>query len=258
MSGISGINSGILGSIMSTSMQSRTDPAEKFKQLDVDSSGALDKTELSTLAKELSKMMGKTLNVDSSITTYDADGDGSLSQEEMGTMMKDTLGPPPDAAGKISFSGTDEDQLTTLLKMLEEMSGSSSTGSLPPDPAEKFAELDADSSDGLSQTELDAMAEDFANVTGRTLDMTEAIASYDTDGDSELSQEEMDTMMEAVREKSGGPPPPPPEGGGVSQRRAADAYLANNGEDQLTQLRELLERLTGTSILSDTDTSSTT
>ena len=93
MSNISGISS-ILSSILIQGTQSRPDPAQKFKELDTDSNGGLDKTELSAMAKELSKMTGKTLNVDDAITTYDANNDGLLSQDEMGAMMQPVLGPP--------------------------------------------------------------------------------------------------------------------------------------------------------------------
>ena len=66
MSSISGISSSSI-SVMLQNMQSKA--ADKFKELDTDSNGGLDKTELSAMAKELSKMTGKTLNIDDAMTT---------------------------------------------------------------------------------------------------------------------------------------------------------------------------------------------
>ena len=144
MSSINAINNGsITGSIISSSIRSRPDPAEKFKELDTDGNGGLDKTELSALGKELAKMTGKTLDVDASITTYDANGDGLLSRQEMDTMMRETMGPPPDGAqgtNNQSTTGTtgslNQDQLTILLKMLGDASSASST-TAPTDPASR-------------------------------------------------------------------------------------------------------------------------
>ena len=207
MSSINGVTSTISGSIMTQGLRSRPDPAEKFQNLDADGSGTLDKTELSELAKELSKMTGKTLDIDASITTYDADGDGALSQEETDTMMRETMGPPPTGGG--------------------------------PDKAEKFAELDSDSSGGLGQEELDVMAEELAAMTGQSIDMSSAIATYDADGDGELNADEVDTMMQETMEA----PKPPERIGGKSAQEISSAYLANSGEDQLNLLQQLLDKL---------------
>jgi len=248
MSSIDGISGSIIGSIRSQSSESRQDPAEKFKELDSDGSGGLDKTELSSLAQELSKMIGKTLDVDSSITSYDANEDGELSREEMASLVKDTLGAPPemgqDASNLSSASGS-EDNLQTLLNLLEEMNqqrggmqGAPPAGP-PPDPAEKFAELDTDANGTLSQDELDAMATDFAADTGQTIDMTDAISSYDTDGDGELNQDEMDTMMQAQREAGG----VSSDGNSSMMRLASNTYQATSNMDRIAELRQLMEEI---------------
>lgn len=97
MSGISGISSDILSSLVTQATRSRTDPAEKFKELDTDGNSNLDTTELSPLAQKLSKMTGNTLSAEDAITTYDTDGDGELSQNEMDNMIKNVLEPPPNS-----------------------------------------------------------------------------------------------------------------------------------------------------------------
>ena len=219
MSSISGIGSSAIGgtSGIMQSTRSRPDPAEKFKSLDSDGSSTLDKTELSDLAKELSKMTGKTLDVDASITTYDSDGDGALSEEETGMMMREVLGPPPGGGAQ----GTD--------------------------PEARFAELDSDGSGGLGLEELEAMAAG-APQGAQSVDVSEALSKYDSDGDGELNSEEMAAMMKDL-----GPPPSSTETSTeqaateqattFTARQASEAYLANSGEDSLARLMDLLEQL---------------
>ena len=280
MSSISGINNSMLSSILTQTMQSRTDPAQKFKELDTDGNGSLDKTELSAMAKELSSMTGKTLNVDDSITTYDADNDGLLSENEIGVMLQQVLGPPPSAGSGVSSQQASEayqansgdDQLSALLKILEQSTNSSSTSSSSddtlsilldmlaqsesssstpqtrPDPEEMFKKLDSDNSDGLNKDELDVWAEDFSKMTGQTIDTADAISTYDADGDGELSRTEMDTMMKALQEKSGGPPPPPPDiMAGTSSSTSDETSSATDttqtqSSDRVSLIRQLLEQ----------------
>jgi hypothetical protein len=170
-------------------MQSRTDPAQKFKELDTNGNGSLDKTELSAMAKELSSMTGKTLNVDDSITTYDANNDGLLSEDEIGVMLQQVLGPPPNAGSGVNpqqasqayQANSGDDQLSALLKILEQSANSSSTSGssssndtlsillnmlaqpesslstaeTKPDPEEIFKKFDSDNSNGpVSYTHL--------------------------------------------------------------------------------------------------------
>jgi Ca2+-binding EF-hand superfamily protein len=286
----------MLSSIFTQGMQSRPDPAQKFKELDTDSNGSLDKTELSAMAKELSTMTGKALNVDDSITTYDADSDGQLNQDEVGAMMQQVLGPPPNAgsgvssqqasqayqansgddqlsallkildqtANSSSTSSSSDDTLSILLKMLEQSANSSSTANSRPSPDEMFKKLDSDSSSGLNKSELDAWAEDFSKMTGQSIDTANAISTYDANGDGELSQTEMDTMMKALQEKSGGPPPPPPDmmSGANSNTSdqtssATDTTQTTSKSDQVALIRQLLEQYANNlSITSNTNITS--
>jgi Ca2+-binding EF-hand superfamily protein len=281
MSNISGISS-ILSSILIQGTQSRPDPAQKFKELDTDSNGGLDKTELSAMAKELSKMTGKTLNVDDAITTYDANNDGLLSQDEMGAMMQQVLGPPPTTGSGVSSqqasqayqansgddqlsallkildqmanssltssssssskSSSSDDTLSVLLKMLEKSASSSSAEKSRPNPEEMFKKLDTDSSSGLNKTELDVWAKDFSKMTDQTIDTTNAISTYDTSGDGELSQTEMDAMMRALQEKSGVTPPPPPDMTAGTSSTSDTSPQTNSKNEQVSLIRQLLEQ----------------
>lgn len=266
MSSINGVSS-VMGSLSVQNTQSRPDPAEKFKELDTDSSGGLDKTELSALAKELSKMTGKTLNVDESITTYDADNDGQLGTDEMDTMMQTLRSPTASGAGMQQILGayqtnSGDDEIATLMKMLDDLDqslSSSTTGSSTaasseetmsillkaldkvasassaslsrPDPETKFKELDTDGSAGLSKSELDVMTKEISSMTGETMDTEEALVSYDTDKDGELSKTEMDTMMQGKMAQAGAPPP-----------ASGDPSSASGDSDQVSPLRRLMEQ----------------
>ncbi len=214
MSSINELSSLMNSIAVQGTQQSRPDPVQKFEELDTDSNGGLDKVELSTIAMELSKMTGTTVNVDDAITTYDADNDGLLSQDEMGTMMEETIGPPPSSDGNFAMqqaleayqanSEEEDDQLSILLNMLQKSSNSSTLSSVRPDPEERFAELDSDGNGSLNQSELEVMAENISLMTGQTIDTEDAISTYDADGDGELSMAEMDPMMkESIRPPSG-------------------------------------------------------
>jgi len=67
--------------------------SKMFNKIDRDGSGGIDKTEFSDIAKQLSEMSGKSVNVDSIFSTYDKNSDGSLNLEELDSFNKDN--PPP-------------------------------------------------------------------------------------------------------------------------------------------------------------------
>ncbi len=62
----------------------RPDPAEMFKKVDSDGNGGISQSELDAMAGEMEAKTGKTLDMSEAVTTYDLDGDGLLSQDEMG------------------------------------------------------------------------------------------------------------------------------------------------------------------------------
>jgi len=98
------------------------------------------------------------------------------------------------------------------------------------------------------------MTEDIAAVTGQTVDFSKALSNYDADGNGELNQEEMDVMMQDKMRPNGAPPP---EGNGSARlQQALSAYQSNSGEDQLDQLRKLLEQMINAQTTSYTTTTS--
>lgn len=135
MSNIGGISSSTMNSIRSQGLGSRPDPAQKFKEYDADSNGGLDKTELSAIGKELSKITGKTVDLVGSMKTSDTNNDGLLSQDEMGSMMRQVVGPPSGMGSDFKTQqamqsyqvNSEKDQYSTLLELLDQKDSSSRT-----------------------------------------------------------------------------------------------------------------------------------
>lgn len=207
MSSISGITSSLMSSMLQ-SMQSRPDPAQKFKELDTDSSGGLDKTELSTMAKELSKMTGKTLNVDDAIKSYDANNDGQLSQDEMGTMMQKTMGPPTSDGSSMQQvldayqSNSGDDQMSIFLKMLGQSSSSSSTSD--------SSSTSSSSDDTMSillkmmdQISSSSSTSYSSSVSSSRPNPDEIFKKLDSDGSGGLNQSELDVMAKNISSMTG-------------------------------------------------------
>lgn len=161
----------------------------------------LSQTGLDTVTKQISEKTDTGIDATDVVTAYDTDGDGALSGTELESFL--------------SATG---------------MTGTMST--MPPAPAadeeddedsgDLFSQIDSDKSGGVSQTELDSLAETIASETGIELDTTDAVATYDTDGDGELSQDELGSFLDA----SGLQPPQGP------MQQAMSAYGLNSGGGQ--------------------------
>lgn len=76
------------------------DPSAMFKKIDTDGSGGVDASELQTMFTDMAGKMGKTGSTGSTpdasqmIKDFDADGDGSLNQDELGKGMQSLMPPP--------------------------------------------------------------------------------------------------------------------------------------------------------------------
>ena len=79
----------------------------------------------------------------------------------------------------------------------------------PPDPEEKFQELDADASGGLDAEELQNLVDRIAEMTGADLTADGMLARLDADGNGTL---EMGEMPRPGRLGFQGPPPFPDGG----------------------------------------------
>jgi Ca2+-binding EF-hand superfamily protein len=253
----------------------RPDPQEIFKKIDTDNSGGISQAELKAFSEDMQKKTGQTLDSgDTAFTTYDTDGSGTLSTEELNSLLESNNPgppagagqgmappppPPPDQATAAYSANSGQDTLSSLISSLQDLldklssdgdsDDSSSTDSVGtstsprPDPLDFFNKVDSDGSGEISQAELKTLAEDMKNTTGGSIDTgDEAFKMYDTNGDGSLSQDELKTVMDNSR--SG-----PPHGPGIGMRpqlsstEQTDSSASDSLQSQISMLRDLLNRL---------------
>ena len=173
-------------------------PEKLLSKLDTDQSGGVDGTELQSLIDDVAQKTGMGLDTSAKdmLAQYDADGDGSLNGEELGSAMKNLLPPPPTTMEFAQSRGMERG-------MERGMAGD-----------DLFGKVDSDGDGSVSQDELQGLPEKMsggtASKTGTRSD--ELFAQLDTDGDGQLSQAEFDAgrPSEQASGTAGGRPPPPP------------------------------------------------
>lgn len=128
-----------IGSIGASSMQ-RPDPLGVFKKTDSDGSGGVSQTELKNLADVIKEKTGKTLDVSNdSFKTYDSNSDGSLSGDELKSVLDNSgfgppqgmqgMGPPPPPPQQASnsynanSSNSGQDSVSELVSNLQNLLG---------------------------------------------------------------------------------------------------------------------------------------
>ncbi len=108
---------GFMGTMNTQEMQKHQD--EMFCKLDSNSDGSIDKTELASLAKNISEDTGNTLDVDSVFSTYDTDGDSQLSKDELNSYMEANRPPMPMKNATSAYSANSStDKISSLLEYL--------------------------------------------------------------------------------------------------------------------------------------------
>jgi Ca2+-binding EF-hand superfamily protein len=252
-----------------------------FKKVDSDSSGGVSQAELKTLATDINSKTGKTVKVDdTSFTSYDSDGNGTLSSEElMKAMESNGFGPPggmagagemgtqpsKDQAAATYAANSSDDSLASMIADLQQQllqlqsktgdqNTSAETSSISknrPERQDFFKKVDADGNGTVSKDELTAMAEDLKKMTGQSITINnDTFTSADSNSDGSLNSDELKSFMD----KSGFAPPPPPPGG-MGTRKSNDTSSTESSEtgststkssnqDQIDLLKIMLEKLT--------------
>ena len=255
---------------------------QMFKKVDTDSSGGISQDELKTLATDLSNKTGKSIKVDdTSFTSYDSDGSGTLSSKELMNALQsngfgppqgmggagEMMGPPPakDQAATAYAANADGDSLATLIaglqKLMEQLqsgSGDQSTDTASvsnnqngPNPQDFFKKVDTDSSGTISKDELTTMAEKLKQMTGQSITVSDdTFTTADSNNDDSLNNDELKSFMD----KSGFAPPPPPPGGmdrvmssdtaSSDSTKTGSAGSKSSNQDQIDLLKIMLEKLT--------------
>lgn len=161
--------------------------ADMMSKADADSNGVLSKDELGSFLQSISAADGSSSAsqemTDKMFADFDADGDGSITQDEAQTAMDNILGamrgevngmnpppPPPQGQG-------------------------------PMDPESFLSSADTDGNGSVNQAEFTAMLE--SGPLGKAQNSSDIINAMfgetDSDGDSEVSLEELQAAMENHR-----------------------------------------------------------
>ncbi|WP_374653745.1 EF-hand domain-containing protein [Dongia sp.] len=189
-----------------------------FAKLDANEDGGVDQAEFLSGAgvSESSTDTAKETLATELFNSFDSDGDGKLTQDELET----------------GFQKLSDDMRATLIQQQE------ASRPQPPSAEEMFAKLDGNSDGGVDEAEFIAGAPQDGNGPSAT-ELKEMFASFDTDGDGSLTSEELQAGFESNRPD--GPPPggggaggPPPSGGGASAS-------SSDEEDEEDTLLEILQ-----------------
>lgn len=172
---------------------------ELFTKLDADGSGGLDSTEVQSLTEKISEATGVSVDLSEFLATYDADSDGTLSEDETVSALEANRpqGPPPPPPGGMG-------------------------GMRGPDESEMVSSADTNGDGVISAEEAEALVGIVNNATGSSLEAEDFVGSYDSDGDGSLSTDEAVAAMEANRPQG----PSARSEGQVSGAEGLDSILA--------------------------------
>lgn len=152
--------------------------AELFTKLDTNGSSSLESAEVQTLTEKISAATGVSVDLAEFLTSYDADSNGSLNQEEAVTALEANRpqGPPPPPMGQ---AGGPE--------------------------AEMINSADTNGDGVISTEEAEGLVGIINQATGSTLTAEDFTTSGDSDEDGSFSIDEAVAAMAANRPQ--GPPP---------------------------------------------------
>lgn len=94
---INGLNSSMMAS-MSGMIQNMPAPqgGNMFQKVDSSGDGSIDSAEFSTMAQQLSETSETEIDTETAMTSYDSDGDGGLSGDELKSFLDDNGFAPPE------------------------------------------------------------------------------------------------------------------------------------------------------------------
>lgn len=181
------------------------DPARMFSKTDSDGSGGVDASELQSMFSDMAARFGSqgtsgtTPDAQQMLTQFDADGDGSLSQDELGQGMQ-SLSPPTstmDFAQKSqSAQGAQQGQGGPG------GAGGPPPGGPPPAGAASSSTSDSTTLDPLDTNEDGTVSAEEAAAGKATEDLMKALLeAVDTDDDGQLSKAEMDTFQQVMTDQ---------------------------------------------------------
>ena len=216
----------------------KPDLAALVTQLDTDSSGSLESTEIADLAEKISQATGVSTDLTEFMNTYDTNTDASLSTDEAVAALEANppQGPPPGGMGGPGGAGG------SMEKELANSADSNGDGTIDSEEAQSLVGF-------------------INNATGSSLEVEDFMSTYNTDGEAGLTSDEAVAALEANRPE--GPPPPPPSGGmggmggtGASMESDLVSSADSNGDgtisaDEAQGLVDFINTATGSSLSVD-------
>lgn len=192
-----------IGSIGSGGMQP-PDPLGIFKKTDSDGSGGVSQAELKTLANAIKEKTGKNIDVSSdSFKNYDSNSDGSLSGDELKTVLDNSgfgppqgmqgMGPPPPPMQQAGDSynansgSSEKDMVSELIAdlqaVVDKLTGKSDRSSAGPPPGGRQGtppENASSSSGSSSATQVYDVMDTNKDGTVSSTELMTALKSRDT------------------------------------------------------------------------------
>ncbi len=113
---------------------------------------------------------------------------------------------------------------------------------------EMFKKVDSDANGTVSQAELSALTSKISEDSEESLDAAELLSQYDNDSDGLLSEDEMHSLMESIKPRHERDAMLNNEEQTGSQASGLDttslaSYLSNSGQDLVSDLISMLEKL---------------
>lgn len=212
----------------------KPDLAALVTQLDADSSGSLESTEIADLAEKISQATGVSTDLTEFMNNYDTDGGESLSADEAVAALEANppQGPPPGGMGGPGAGGSMEEDLASS--------------------------VDSDGDGIIDSEEAQALVDFINNATGSSLEVDDFMNTYNTDGEDGLTSDEAVAALEANRPE--GPPPPGGMAGmggmGGSMETELVSSADENGDgtistEEAESLVEFINTATGSSLSVD-------
>jgi Ca2+-binding EF-hand superfamily protein len=245
MSTISAVSSSSNAWAALNTQRNQQHQTKMFAKVDVDGSGGVDQTELSTMLSDISAKTGTSLGDSKELfAKMDSNSDGTLSSDELSQGMKDLLPPPStmDFAQSRSGSGGKEDDL--------------------------FSKVDSNGDGSVDATELKALTDKIKSDTGT--DVSQQFSQLDADGNGSLSQAEFEAGRPQATDGSiatqgsssaQGPKGPPPAGGpggaGGTSASSSSSYdpLDINQDGTVSEMERLAGALKDLAQTTETDSS---
>lgn len=151
---------------------------DPFSAIDSDSSGGVSQSELETFLADFSSKTGETIDSTDAVSTYDIDGNGELSKDELKSSMDaNEIAPPPPPGGMGMKGGTEESEepSTTAADNVISTYDTNADGMLSSDELQGYLD-DTDTGSASSMISLlkQAISAYSANSAGSSLfDMSE-------------------------------------------------------------------------------------